>query len=303
MQGENYFSNIPLNDVQRIVTPIDASVKFPEILDILLEKYRDDINLFQYLVLQSTSSEELLGYIRSAKYDAKQRMSLLKMFRRCVSPVCDTEATKKIKTIPTYVLVEAYGPTFKPIDELQSQFANISSATMSALAVLIGEYDTRGQSGYALTDLFFNWFSERHGRDMIIEGPRGAGRDIELSTIFPNFVGQYPLDFVIRLRATGEVLAVGFARYDATRGGAQSDDRTGGNSNKVMKAKEYNQMTGDLIKLIFLSDGPGLMHRDTWMEACNLDSSWGDNVRVTTLKTANARVTREWLLDAISDSA
>lgn len=303
MMGENYLSRIPLGEVQKIVTPIDASIKFPEILDILLEKYQDDIRLFQSLVLHSTSSAELLGYIRSASYNAKQRMSLLKMFRRCVSPVCDTEATKKITTISTCALVEAYGNTFKPIYELQSQFANISPATMSALAVLIGEYDTRGQSGYALTELFFNWFAATHGHEMTIEGPRGAGRDIELSTIFPDFVGQYPLDFVIRLRATGEVLAVGFARYDATRGGAQSDDRTGGNSNKVMKAKEYNQVTGDLIKLVFLSDGPGLMHKDTWFEACNLDSSWGDNVRVTTLKTANARVTREWLLDAISNRA
>lgn len=303
MEGENYFSQIPLGEVQKIVTPIDASVKFPEILEILLEKYQDDINLFQHLIFQSSSSEELLGYIRSTNYNAKQRMSLLKMFRRCVSPVCDTEATKKINTISTHALIEAYGPTFKPIHELQSQFANISPTTMSALAVLIGEYDTRGQSGYALTDLFFNWFTGTHGHEMTIEGPRGAGRDIELNTIFPEFVGQYPLDFVIRLSTTGEVLAVGFARYDATRGGAQSDDRTGGNSHKVMKAKEYNQTTGDLIKLIFLSDGPGLMHKDTWLEACNLDSSWGDNVRVTTLKTANARVTREWLLNAISNRA
>lgn len=303
MSGENYFSQIQLGDVQKIVTPIDASVKFPEILGILLEKYQSDIKLFQYLIFQSSSSADLLGSIRSTTYSAKQRMSLLKMFRRCVSPVCDTEATKKINTIETSALVEAYGLTFKPIEELRSQFANISPETMSALAVLIGEYDTRGQSGYALTDLFFNWFAVTHGDEMSIEGPIGAGRDIELSTIFPKFQGQFPLDFVIRLRATDEVLAVGFARYDATRGGAQSDDRTGGNSNKVMKAKEYYQTTGDLIKLVFLSDGPGLMHRDTWLEACNLDSSWGDNVRVTTLKTAGARVTREWLLDAISNRA
>ena len=303
MKGEKYFSQIPLSEVQRIVTPIDASVKFPEVLGILLEKYQDDINLFQRLIFSSTSSAELLSKIRTNVFSAKQRMSLLKMFRRCVSPVCDTEATKKITTIPTSALVEAYGSTFKPIEQLQNQFRNISPETMSALAVLIGEYDTRGQSGYVLTDLFFNWFAATHGHEMLIEGPRGAGRDIELSTIFPNFQGQYPLDFVIRLRNTGEVLAVGFARYDATRGGAQSDDRTGGNSNKVMKAKEYSNLTGDLIKLIFLSDGPGLMHKDTWLEACELDSSWHDNVRVTTLKTAGVRVTREWLLDSISNRA
>lgn len=47
------------------------------------------------------------------------------------------------------------------------------------------------------------------------------------------------------------LLAVGFARYDSTRGGAQSDDRTGGNSNKVDKIKRYCEKSNKKLKIIF----------------------------------------------------
>ena len=57
--------------------------------------------------------------------------------------------------------------------------------------------------------------------------------------MYPDFKGSFPCDFVIKRFGDAEVLAVGFARYDSTRGGAQSDDRTGGNANKVEKAKTF----------------------------------------------------------------
>jgi len=168
------------------------------------------------------------------------------------------------------------------------------------LAVLIGEYDNRGQVGYSLTGLFFGWFEDKFENVLTIEGPRGAGRDVELSTVLQGFVGDYPCDFVIRKAKTKEVLAIGFARYDATRGGAQSDDRTGGNSYKVAKAKEYCARSGDKIRILFLADGPGLAHGDTWKAARDLDGEWDGNVRVTTLKLADAVVTEDWLLRAAS---
>lgn len=290
-----------IEDPNTVITPIDTAIRFPEILAILLSKYSDDIALFSKLIEESKSSAELLEKIRSGKMHKDRRMSLLKMFRRCVAPVLDTETTKKIGKVSTASLVENYGSTFKPIELLKEQFANLSDETKGALAALIGEYDTRGQLGYDLTASFFDWFENRFGGELTIEGPRGAGRDIELSTIFPDFKGQYPCDFVIRKAATREVLAVGFARYDSTRGGAQSDDRTGGNSYKVAKAKEYCDSTGDRLRLVFLADGPGLTHKDTWFEACELDGSWDGNVRVTTLKLADARVTRDWLMRVASN--
>ena len=276
-----------------IITPIDAAVRFPEVLESSFKKYKEDIELFCDLIATSGSSAELLDRIRSSKVPAPTRMSLLKMFRRCVAPVLDTEMSKKITKVSTAELVDSYGATFKPIEKLRTQFENLRGGDFETLAALIGEYDTRGQSGYALTEQFFDWFEDEFAKEFTIEGPRRAGRDVELSSIFHDFVGGYPCDFVVR--SGDEVLAVGFARYDATRGGAQSDDRTGGNWAKVEKARQFCEKTGRAFRIIFLADGPGLGHNDTWQEACDIDGEWEGNVRVATLKLAPTRITREWL--------
>lgn len=284
-----------VEDPSKIITPIDSTIRFPEVMDNLIAKYTKYIDIFCELVKSSETSYEILDSIRSSSRDKEERMALLKMFRRCVSPVLDTETTKKIIKVKTETLIQAYGHTFKSIDKLKNQFSNLPVEQKYALAALIGEYDTRGQLGYQLTGLFFDWFESHFHGQYIIEGPRGAGPDIELSQIYPEFSGSFPCDFVIRKIHTGEVLAVGFARYDSTRGGAQSDDRTGGNANKVDKIIAFDKSKKTRLKLIFLSDGPGLMHTDTWKESCDLDGLWGGRVRVVTLKIAERRITPEWL--------
>lgn len=293
MTENNFLRTI--SDISKIITPIDSTIRFPEILEILIGKYGNAIDDFCKLVNESESSADILRSIRSSDRDADERMALLKMYRRCVSPVLDTETTKKIKKISTDSLVETYGNTFKPINKLKTQFTNLPTEYKYALAALIGEYDTRGQLGYELTGAFFDWFESKFADQYTIEGPRGAGPDIELSKLYSSFKGSYPCDFVVRRNNDQEVLAVGFARYDSTRGGAQSDDRTGGNSNKVDKAIAFDKVTSTRLKLIFLSDGPGLMHSDTWEEACILDGQWNGRVRVVTLKLAEKRITPDWL--------
>jgi len=293
MTNDSFFRTI--SDPSKIITPIDSTIKFPEVLDILIAKYDDAIDIFCDLIKTSDSSADILAKIRTTERAADERMALLKMYRRCVSPVLDTETTKKIKKVSNEMLIETYGETFKPIAKLKNQFGNIPKEMRYALAALIGEYDTRGQLGYQLTGAFFDWFEDHFKNEFTIEGPRGAGRDIELSEIFPDFNGSFPCDFVIKTTKDQKPVAVGFARYDSTRGGAQSDDRTGGNSNKVDKAKKYFKKTDKHIKLIFLSEGPGLLHKDTWEESCTLDGQWNGNVRVATLKLAAKRITKEWL--------
>jgi hypothetical protein len=59
--------------------------------------------------------------------------------------------------------------------------------------------------------------------------------------------------------------------------------------------REHCQRQRKSLRIIFLADGPGLAHGDTWREAVKLDGLWDGNVRVTTLKLANERVTLEWL--------
>lgn len=277
-----------------IITAIDLSARFPEVLENSQTRYDGEIARFGQLANEARSTAELLARIRSNEFNATQRMTLLKIFRRCVSPIIDTEMAKKLK-VPTATLVDNYGETFKPIETIRQQFNGFSNSERAALAALVGEYDTRGQLGYKLTDRFFEWFERAfHGR-FTITGPRGAGRDVELRTIFENFDGDYPCDFVIRT-VDGRTCAIGFARYDSTRGGAQSDDRTGGNSDKVSKAIAFCEEFGEEFRIVFLADGPGLAHRDTWLEACRLDGAWNGAVRVTTLKTAPERITDDWLL-------
>ena len=61
---------------------------------------------------------------------------------------------------------------------------------------------------------------------LTIVGPERAGKDVFLGDVFTNYPKpDRPVDFVISENET--VLAVGLARYDSDRGGAQEDDRTG----------------------------------------------------------------------------
>lgn len=280
---------------ESVVTAIASSPTFPEFVEGRFNRYVQYLDLFGDLIRSSNSSADLLDKIRNPLvHKADVRMSLLKLFRRCVSTVIDTEKSKKLK-IPTSDFVNYYGHTFKDINLLKRQFTNMPDKEKYALTSLIGEYDDRGHQGYILTDLFFSWFEDRFSRSLTIEGPRGAGRDIQLSSIFTDFNSDYPCDFVIRDFISQEVLAIGFARYDSTRGGSQSDDRTGGNNDKVMQAAEFNRTNRSNFKILFLSDGPGLTHRDTWEEACILDGKLNDRVRVSTLKLADERITEEWL--------
>ena len=281
-----------IKDPHSIITASDNYNAFPESMTPLLLKYSDDIGYFLSMIHTSKSSNELLEKVRSEK-DKDIRMTLLKLFRRCVSPVLDTEMTRKKKE-STESIIKNYGHTFKDILVLKEQFSDVNSNYIHTLCALLGEYDSRGKLGYQLTDVFFDWFNETLGDEFKITGPRGAGRDAELRGFIPGFPYDYPCDFIIQNKYNS-VVAVGFARYDSTRGGSQADDRTGGNSDKVWKAIEYEKTSGSAFKIIFLSDGPGLAHRDIWREACKLDGMWQGKVRVTTLKTLPQRVTLDWL--------
>lgn len=282
-----------IKDPISITTYIDSAALFPAMLADRVSKYRPHIDAFAALVRSSDSSDELLRAIRAVP-NSQQRMALLKIFRRAVSVVSDTERTKKVRTISTDDLVRQFGPSFKKIDILRSEFSSLGEEHVYALAALLGEYDDRGSLGYLLVQDFFSWFKVKF-RNLEIEGSESAGRDKQLSTFYKKAKGEFPFDFLIKEPGAALPLVVGFARYDSTRGGAQSDDRTQGNVAKVAKVRELAFEFGTRVKLLFLSDGPGLAHGDTWRAACELDGSWGDNVRVITLKIAARRLTLDWL--------
>ena len=49
-----------ISDVGKIITPIDSTVRFPEILEILIDKYDNSIDVFCKLIEDSNSSDEIL---------------------------------------------------------------------------------------------------------------------------------------------------------------------------------------------------------------------------------------------------
>ena len=91
------------------------------------------------------------------------------------------------------------------------------------------------------------------------------------------------------------MLAVGLARYDSDRGGAQEDDRTGGYKNCADEVLAYAQEQGLDLRVIFLNDGPGLLLGSMWRDYAALEESWPGKIKVVTLRMMPERITAEWL--------
>ena len=93
-----------------------------------------------------------------------------------------------------------------------------------------------------------------------------------------------------------EVLAIGLARYDSDRGGAQEDDRTGGYHNCADEILNYAKKRHFRTKVIFINDGPGLLLGSMWNDYAHLERSRPGKILVATLRMIPERITREWLL-------
>lgn len=112
-------------------------------------------------------------------------------------------------------------------------------------------------------------------------------------------VPNRPVDFVIY--NGDEVLAIGLARYDSDRGGAQEDDRTGGYYNAANEVLNYAKANNLSTKIIFLNDGPGLLLGSMWNDYARLEQSWADKIMVLTLRMIPERLTKKWLLPEATD--
>lgn len=102
-----------------------------------------------------------------------------------------------------------------------------------------------------------------------------------------------PVDFV--LLNDGKPLAVGLARYDSDRGGAQEDDRTGQYRDCASEVLGYAKSRGIDLKVIFLNDGPGLLLGSMWRDYAYIEDSWHGKVKVVTLRMFPRRITTDWL--------
>lgn len=189
------------------------------------------------------------------------RIQLARVFRKYVSPNTPVEMLKKKTSCEK--IIEYFGKEFRPIQEVQKAY-KARPIPDEALCAVLWEYKDRGKKGYDLTAKLFKTLREKFPF-LTVKGPEGAGKDILLHDIFTGYPNlSRPVDFVI-YDEDKTILAIGLARYDSDRGGAQEDDRTGGYFNCAQELFMYTKLNKLRTKLIFLNDGPGLLLGSMWL--------------------------------------
>ena len=263
---------------------------YPDILAKACLLYEPVLVIFSQLLSESESSIRFFLKV-SEESNQWMRIQLARVFRKYVSPETPVEMLKQKSKAKK--ITEEFGDTFRPIHEVQAAF-NSRPIPDEALCALLWEYKDRGKKGYDFTERFFEIFKERFPKLTLI-GPERAGKDILLSKILPHYPNpKRPVDFVIH--EGDEILAVGLARYDGDRGGAQEDDRTGGYiscSDEILGyAKEHNLTK---LKVIFLNDGPGLLLGSMWNDYATIEKRGSGRTMVLTLRMVPDRLTIDWL--------
>jgi hypothetical protein len=254
------------------------------------ELYKPVLVLFGQIIKRSESSVALFTSICDLK-ETWIRVQLARVFRKYVSPATPVEMLKgksKVKEI-----CEQFGAGFRPIQEVQKAFAS-RPIPDEALCAVLWEYRDRGKKGYDLTEKFFTLIRGQFPL-YTITGPERAGQDVLLGTVWSDYPKpDRPADFIIR--QGDEVLAVGFARYDSDRGGAQEDDRTGGYRECASEVLGFAAKKGlARLKVIFLNDGPGLLLGSMWNDYVYLEKTGQGRIRIVTLRMVSERITADWL--------
>ena len=261
---------------------------YPDILNDACKLYRPVLELFGQLLKTSENSKRLFLEIANVS-EQWMRIQLSRVFRKYVTPNTPVEMLKK-KTKAEWICTE-FGKYFRSIVEVQKAF-NSRPMPDEALCAVLWEYKDRGQKGYDMTEKMFELLRTKLP-NYEISGPERAGRDILLGEVFKNYTKpDRPVDFVIK--KSNHIYAVGLARYDSDRGGAQEDDRTGGYLNASREILEYAKSYKLKTKVIFVNDGPGLLLGSMWDDYSYLEETY-KNIRVVTLRMIEERITDEWL--------
>lgn len=274
------------SEAARWITLVESQF-YPDYLEAAVVKYGAPLERFTLLVAEAADSAALLRRISDEPQPL--RGQLLRIFRKYVSPDTSVEMLKRKQKIEE--VVRDFGDRFRTLDEVQTNLAARPDLD-EVMAALLHEYSARGQKGYELTEAFFLWFQEKFAETYDIQGPIGAGHDVMLDEVLDAFPARIPADFLISTKEAGPV-AVGFARYDSDRGGAQEDDRTGGNREKANTILNYAHQQGIRLRVIFLNDGPGLLLGSMWDDYAALEML-GEDIIVCTLKMLDERLL-DWL--------
>ena len=264
---------------------------YPDILPLACELYRPVLVTFGQLLKSAHSSSDLFLAIAETK-PQWMRIQLCRVFRKYVSPETPVEMLKK-KSAASHIC-EQFGKGFRKVTEVQKRFESRPMPD-EALCAILWEYKDRGKKGYDLTERLFTIIREEFP-DIKIVGPERAGKDVILGELFPDYPKpDRPVDFVLFHGETP--VAVGLARYDSDRGGAQEDDRTGQYRDCTTEVLKYARKKGLNLKVIFLNDGPGLLLGSMWRDYAYIEDSWPDLVKVVTLRMVKERISLDWLLE------
>ena len=293
MQTKTRFADYKHNGAQWIT--LSSGEYYPDILSDACLLYEPVLQLFARILKSSETSTRLFLQISEVN-EVWMRIQLCRVFRKYVSPETPVEMLKR-KTKATEIIND-FGDGFREIHEVQARFDDRPMPD-EALCALLWEYKSRGSKGYDLTERFFEMFKS-HFPEFSLKGPKRAGQDVRLGTVYEDYPNPTrPVDFVVYAEDGRSVLAIGFARYDGDRGGAQEDDRTGGYKNAANEILSYAKARALPTKVIFVNDGPGLLLGSMWDDYATLENSWeNDRIIVTTLRMIPKRLTKSWLLDS-----
>lgn len=263
---------------------------YPDILVSACRLYGPVLSLFHDLLRSSPSSEALFTAIADVR-PSWMRIQLCRVFRKYVSPETPVEMLKIKSKVET--ICYEYGGGFRHIAKVQERFES-RPLPDEALCAVLWEYKAWGKKGYDLTEEAFRILREQFPGCTIL-GPERAGRDVPLGDVLPNYSKpDRPVDFVLTRGST--VLAIGLARYDSDRGGAQEDDRTGQYREVVDEVLAYADTNGmDTLKVVFVNDGPGLLLGSMWRDYADLEDRGNGRVRVATLRMMPERITPSWV--------
>jgi hypothetical protein len=263
---------------------------YPDILSDACRLYEPVLIEFGRLLRASHSSTFLFMSIMETR-GQWMRDQLCRVFKRYVSPQTPVEMLKRKNH--TANVCAHFGDAFRNVVEVHQKFESRPMPD-EALCALLWEYKDRGKKGYDLTERLFDVLRSQH-IGCVITGPARAGKDVLMGKVFKSYPKpDRPVDFVIK--EGKQVLAIGLARYDSDRGGAQEDDRPGQYREVAQEILSFADKNGmPHLKVIFVNDGPGLLLGSMWNDYAYIEDQWPGRVKVVTLRMVPDRITAEWL--------
>lgn len=284
------FRDYQPNERRNYIT-LSTGEYYPDILTDACRLYAPVLETFSEILHRSESSTALFMNLSRIR-NQWMRIQLCRVFRKYVSPETPVEMLKK--NTKARQICDEFGEGFRPIHAVQEKFDSRPFPD-EALCAVLWEYKDRGKKGYDLTEKFFDMIQQRFP-DVEIWGPKRAGSDIQAVSLWEDYPNpSRPLDFVISSPDRSIIYAVGLARYDGDRGGAQEDDRTGGYKNCSDEILNYVHSHNLKTKILFLNDGPGLLLGSMWEDYSKIEERYPDEIKVMTLRMIDERLTENWL--------